>query len=42
MPDLNKPLEGDLAKYNGIIWVYSQGKWLVLEEAMKIVFEVGV
>ena len=41
VPDLNKPFEGDLAKYHGIVWVYTQGKWLVLEEAAKIVYEIG-
>ena len=42
MIDLNKPYEGDVCKYNGILWVYFQGKWHILEEAMQKVYEVEV
>lgn len=42
MIDLNHPYEGDLARYNGVLWVFTQGKWVLLEEAMKVVYEVGL
>lgn len=38
--NLNTPFEGDLAEYNGIIWIYYQGKWYTLEETKSWIFEI--
>ncbi len=41
MLDLNKPFEGDLCYYGGATWVYFEGKWVRLDDAMKMTFDVS-
>jgi hypothetical protein len=38
--DLNKPYEGDIAIYNGVKFVYIQGKWYTFDDAMNMTFYV--
>ena len=40
--DLNRPREGDLAQYNGELWVFFGGCWVLLSEGMNMVFEVRI
>lgn len=41
--DINKPMDGDLAKFNGELWVYVAGlkKWLRLSEAGKMIWDAS-